>query len=308
MFKHLLVPLDGSTLAESALPLAAAIARRTHASVTLVHVIEKNAPAEIHSDRHLVDAGEAAAYLADVARRPVCAGLSVRTHVHEAVVRDVARSITEHTEELSPDLVVMSAHGKGGARRLFSGTLGQQVLGRSATPVVLARPGEYTAESWRVILAPLDGYPVHEKGLPVATDLAAAFGCELHLLMVTPNLGGLTGSAQWTSTLLPAATRVRLEMQSSEAREYLRRVADGLHERGITTGTETLRGDPARLIVRTARRISADLVVMGTHGRAGTDAFWEGSVTARVVLRARSPLLMVPLRGEGVPPLGINAP
>ncbi len=298
MFTHLLVPLDGSVMAESALPMAADIAARTHAALTLVHVIERNAPSEVHSERHLVTPREAAAYLTEVSRRPICAGLSVQTHVHEAEVRDVARSITEHTAELAPDLVVMSTHGRGGARRLFSGSMAQQVIGLGATPVLLVWPnGEAgSREGWHLILAPVDGNPSHEKGLPIAGDLAAAFGCTLHLLMVTPHVAELTGSEKWTSTLLPGATRLKLEMESAGAQEYLQGAALPFQQKGITTGTETSRGDPARAIVRTARRLSANLIVMGTHGRAGTDAFWEGSVAARVVSRARVPFLLVPLR------------
>jgi len=298
MFTHLLVPLDGSVMAESALPMAAGIAKRTHAALTLVHVIERNAPSEVHSERHLVTPREAADYLAEVARRPIFAGLAVQTHVHEAEVRDVARGITEHTTELTPDLVIMSTHGKGGARRLFSGSMAQQVIGLGATPVLLVWPDaeEGTRETWRLILAPVDGDPSHEKGLPIAGDLAAAFGCTLHLLMVTPHIAELTGSEKLTSTLLPGATRMKLEMESAGAEEYLQRVARTFEDRGIATGTETSRDDPARAIVRTARRLSADLIVLGTHGRSGTDAFWEGSVAARVVSRARVPLLLVPLR------------
>ena len=64
----------------------------------------------------------------------------------------------------------------------------------------------------------------------------------------------------------------------------------------MQTACEAARGDPALAIVRTARKLSADMVVMGTHGRAGTEAFWEGSVAARVIARSRVPLLLVPLR------------
>jgi len=298
MFRHLLVPLDGSLMAESALPMAAGIAGRMHAELTFVHVIERNAPSEVHSERHLVTPREASDYLDEVSRRPICAGLVVHIHVHEAEVRDVARSITEHTAELAPDLVVMSTHGKGGARRLLSGTMAQQVIGLGATPVLLVRPdGQAAAPTgWQLILAPVDGDPAHEKGLPIAAELAAAFGCSLHLLMVTPKIGELTGSEKWTSTLLPGATRLKLEMQSAEAQDYLARTALTYGKKGVSAGAEASRGDPARAIVRTARRLAADLIVMATHGRAGTGAFWEGSVAARVVSRTRVPLLLVPLR------------
>ena len=298
MFKHLLVPLDGSRMAESALPAAARIAARAKAALTLIHVVEKNAPAEVHrTERHLVSPEEAAAYLAEVAARPVLAGLRVRTHVHTAEVSDVARSIAEHSAELTPDLVVMSTHGRGGTRRLIFGAIAQQVIGLGVTPVLLVRlPAEEPAEQWHTILAPIDGDPAHEKCLPVAAELAVAFGCRLHLLMVTPTLGKLKGSAAATSMLLPGATRIKLEMDSAAARDYLAARSAELARGGVATENEASRGDPARAIVRAARKLSADMVVMGTHGRAGTDAFWQGSVAARVVARTKVLLLLVPLR------------
>jgi nucleotide-binding universal stress UspA family protein len=300
MFHHLLVPLDGSHMSESSLPAAARIARQAGAQLTLVHVIEKRAPAAIHSERHLVTPGEASAYLAEVVKMPLLAGLRVETHVHEAEVRDVARSITDHTAELAPDLVVMSIHGTGGARRLVFGTIAQQVIGRGATPVLLVRPSRdpasEQAKEWTSIVAPIDGNPVHEKSLPLAAMLASAFSCRLHLLMVTPNPEELTGSEKAASVLMPGATRIRLEMESAGAEAYVSARAAQLSATGVRTDCEAARGDPARAIIRTARKLSADMVIMGTHGRAGTEAFWEGSVAARVIARSRVPLLLVPLR------------
>ena len=284
------------------------MAARMGAELTLVHVIEKNAPAEVHSDRHLVTAEEATAYLAEVARRPVLAGLRVQTHVHTAEVSDVADSITEHAAELAPDLVVMSTHGRGGARRLIFGAIAQQVIspGRHAGAPGPALGGGrlrrvQPADTWRTILAPLDGDPAHEKSLPVASALAAAFACRVHLLMVVPTLGELAGSQAAAGMLLPGATRLKLEMDSAAAGDYLAAKAEELARAGVEAGSEASRGDPAQAIVRAARRLDADMVVMGTHGRAGTVAFWEGSVAARVVSRTRVPLLLVPAEGVGLP-------
>jgi len=305
MFKHILVPLDGSLMAEAALPTAALLARKAGAALTLIHVIEKNAPSAVHNDRHLVTAEEAATYLDGLARRPPLAGLAVATHVHTAEVRDVARSITAHSDELAPDIVVMTAHGTGGARRLFSGAIAQQVVGHGLTPVLLvhlaggapeAAAGRAPAGTWTSILAPIDGDPSHEKSLPIAADLAAAFGCRLHLLMVTHTSASLAGTDHATETLLPGATRVKLEMESAAAGDYLAARVRELSSEGIETGSEASRGDPARAIIKAARRIGPDLVVMATHGRAGAGAFFEGSVAARVVARARASLLLVPVK------------
>ncbi len=301
MFKHILVPLDGSRLAESALGMAASLAKKFNASLTLIHVIEKDAPSEIHSERHLVSADEATAYLEEVAHLSFLAGVRVTTHVHTSQVIDVADSVTEHSAELAPDLIVMSRHGRGGARRLLFGTIAQQIISRGSTPVLVVRPstdvrGESVSGDWRTILAPIDGNPSHEKGLPVATDLALAFRCRLHLLMVVPTIGKLGGFQAALSLMLPGTTRVKLEMDSASARDYLIAREKELQGAGVHAGSETSRGDPARAIVKAARRLTADLVVMGTHGRAGTDAFWAGSVAAQVVARASVPLLLVPLK------------
>jgi nucleotide-binding universal stress UspA family protein len=298
MFRHLLVPLDGSLMAESALPAAARVARRVGAGLTIVHVIEKNAPKAVHSERHLVTPEEAEAYLAAVAGSELLRGLPVRRHVHEAEVRDVARGIYEHTSELDPvDCIVMSTHGTGGARRLIFGAIAQQVIGMGSTPVMLVRE-PIGVEEWRTILAPIDGEPAHEKGMSVAADLATAFGCGLRLLMVTPHLGELSGSQGATSILLPGATRLKLELDDDAAREHLASRAAELRGRGIPTECEASRGDPAAAIVKAARRLPADVVVMATHGRAGTGAFWQGSVAARVISRTRAPLLLVPIALE----------
>ena len=300
IFRHILVPLDGSRLAESALTAAAWLARKMDAQVTLLHIIEKNAPSEVHSDRHLVTPKEASEYLEELSRLTVLSGLRVETHVHTAEVGDVARSIAEHSAELAPDLVVMCTHGKGGARRFLFGAIAQQVISLGTTPVLMVRPSKerqavVTAGDFRTILVPTNGDPGQEESLPMATELARVFRCRLHLLMVVPKLLNLSGSKAAASLILPGATRLNLEMESADARTYLDQRAAELNREGILADYETSRGDPARAILAAARRLSVDLVVMGTHGRAGADAFWAGSVAARVVARIQAPVMLVPL-------------
>jgi nucleotide-binding universal stress UspA family protein len=295
MFRHLLVPLDGSGRAESALPAAVSVARALGAAVTLVHVIERHAPASAHGERHLTTAADAAAYLAAAARRPELTGLRVGTHVHEAEASDIARAITEHTEELAPDLVVMSTHGRGGARRIVLGSIAQQVIAMGRTPVLLVRADGGRPAGFGCILAPVDGDPSHEQGLPAAAALARAFGARLDLLMVVPTVGKLAGARGAAGRLMPGAARVLLEMDHDAAAAHLEARAKELAGRGISVTHEAVRGEPAAAIVSAARRGGADLVVMATHGRAGTEAFWAGSVASRVVSRLDVPLLLVPL-------------
>jgi nucleotide-binding universal stress UspA family protein len=300
VFQHILVPLDGSRLAESALATAGWLARKLGAQLTLIHLIERNAPSIVHSERHLVSMEEATKYLDETSRAPALSGLRIATHVHEVEVNDVARSIFEHSAELAPDLIVMCAHGKGGMRRLLFGVIAQQVITLGKTPVLIVHPslamrGAGEAVEIQSILAPIDGNPDHERSLPIAAGLAKALECRLRLLMVVPKIRDLTGSESAVAFMLPGSTRTELEMESTDARSYLNRRAEDLEKTGIVVDAETSRGDPANAIVSAARRLSSDLVVMGTHGRAGTEAFWEGSVAAEVATHVRRPLLLVPL-------------
>lgn len=300
MFRHILVPLDGSRLAESALATAGWLARKLGAQLTLLHLIERNAPSIVHSERHLVSAEEATKYLDETSRAPALSGLRVATHVHEVEVSDVARSIFEHSAELAPDLIVMCAHGTGGVRRLLFGVIAQQVITLGKTPVLIVYPASERrkaeeAGEIRSIIAPIDGVVDHERSLPIAAGLAKALRCRLRLLMVVPKIKDLTGSEGAVSFMLPGSTRIELEMESADARGYLDRRAKDLAKTGIAVEAETSRGDPAHAIISAARRLSSDLVIMGTHGRAGTEAFWEGSVAAEVAARIRIPLLLVPL-------------
>ena len=298
MFKHLLVPLDGSRLAEAALPAAAYLASTLGASVTLVHFIERDAPQEVHGDRHLTHPDDASRYLDHIAQSAFPAGLHVERHVHTAEIEDVAGCILDHVGELRPDLIVMCTHGRGGLRSILLGTLAQKVVSQGTTPVVLIRPtARERADSFgiRVLLVPLDGNPSHEQGLPVASELARTCAAKVHLVLVVPTVRTLSGHHAATGVLLPGATTAMLDLVQKDAEGYLERNLIQLQARGIAGTAEICRGDPTTAIVAAATRAGADLIVLGTHGKAGMDAFWSGSVGPKVSSRSRSPLLLVPI-------------
>jgi nucleotide-binding universal stress UspA family protein len=294
MFKHILVPLDGSAPAEAALPAAAYLAARCGARVTLLHIIERDAPATIHGARHLHQREEAAAYLAEIRTRAFPAGAAVACHVHKAAMADVARGIVEHEDELALDLVVMCAHGRRALLEKIFGRIAQQVVGLGRVPVLLIRPPVSGAATFdcRTILVPEDGQPEHEIGLQVATDLVRATGARLELLFVVPTATTLSGSDAVSSQLLPSATRVMLELAERGARDHLQRHLAALA--GLHAQANVLRGDPAQEVVAAAEQLDADLVVLATHGKAGSEAFWSGSVAAKIIRACPRPLLLVP--------------
>lgn len=299
MFKHILLPLDGSRLAEAAIPLTADLAEKLNAQVTLLHVIEKNAPRQIHGQHHLVDDEEACRYLAKIEQERFPQALKVESHVHSEEVSEVARSIVEHSGEFTPDLIVLSAHGAGGLRDLVVGSIAQQVIASGSVPVLLLKPDEegrihYTG--FTSLLVALDGDPVHETSLQVAAELAAGLDIRIHLLRVVPTLGTLNPQDAASGTLLPAATSAMLDIEEEDAACYLQEKVDGLRETGIAVTAEVVRGDPAQEVIKSASQQDSSIIVLGTHGKKGMNAFWAGSVAPRIVASSTLPVLLVPVR------------
>jgi nucleotide-binding universal stress UspA family protein len=298
MFKRLLVPLDGSHLAEAALPPAVFLAVNLHVPVVLLHVIEKNAPEAIHGERHLTDPDGARTYLAEIARKFFPPEVKVESHVHTSEVSNVPKSIVEHIAEFSPDLIIMCSHGEGGLRDFFYGSIAQQVIGRGDTPVLLIQPGEsenLPSFALRKIIVPLDGNPQHEEGLPLAAQLAQACAARLHLLMVIPTLGTLKSQPAATGLFLPASMRAMLDLAEENAEDYLRSQASKLDLPPTSVTASVSRGDPATAIANVAKVAEADLILLSTHGKAGQDAFWSSSVAPKVSSLTDIPLLLVPV-------------
>ena len=299
MFKHLIVPLDGSRLSESVLPMVIHLAQKLHAAVTLVHVIEKNAPVEIHGEPHLSNPEEAEHYLDEVERRFFPSGLRVDKHVHRTATTNVTESIAEHAREFKSDLVVMSVHGRSGMRKLLFGSIAEQVVSAKVAPVLLIRPtegGTAAFLSGRPFLVPLDGTAAREQALPIAASLASACGVDLKLLMVVPTLKTLSGVETASRILLPATTQEMFAFATIDAQEYVRHLLSTLGANGPRSTAQIRRGALAEVIVTEARRLGVDMIVMGTLGRVGLNAFWSSSLAPMVTERTHLALLLVPVR------------
>jgi nucleotide-binding universal stress UspA family protein len=299
LFQHLIVLLDGSRLAEAALPPTIYLAKALGAKVTLVHVIESKPPERIHGERHLSNPEEALDYLREVAMRAFPADLEVGQHVHIHAVNDVAKSIAEHAGELDSDLIVMCTHGRGGLRDWIIGSMAQQVIGQGNTPVFLIRPGRERGSSefkCEKILVSLDADPEHEKGLAISRKLAQVFHASLHLVMVVHTRSTLSGERAVSARTLPGTTSVLLDLKEKEAADYLAEHLSQLEVSGLTATAEVQRGDPAKALLKVSEKIQADVIVLGTHGKTGLEAFWSGSITPKLSSHSLSPLLLVPVR------------
>ncbi|MDR7417850.1 MAG: universal stress protein [Armatimonadota bacterium] len=303
MFRRLLVPLDGSQLAETVLPVVQAFAGRFDADVTLLHVVERRPPADVHGERHLASLAEAEAYLRDVAARHFASGRAT-VHVHGPGEGDVAPLIARHAEEFGSGLVMLCSHGRGGARDLLVGSVAQQVLAVGSAPVLLVKPPTGPTPASKVfacsrVLVPLDGSRPSEAALGPAATVARAFGAEVYLLSVVPTVATVPTDRAPAALMLPGATALSLEMDEEAVTGYLDDLAARLRADGTTARAFVGRGDPAVIVTEMAGRLEADLLVLATHGRSGMTALWAGSVATRIAARCQRPMLLV--RAPGVP-------
>ncbi len=296
MISNILVPLDGSTLAEAALPGALWFSRLFGARITLLHVIERNAPASVHGDRHLTNETDALNYLKSIAEH-FPEDIQVDFHVHTEEVSNVARSIATHASEFVQDMVVMCSHGKSGLHQFIVGNIAQKVISYGSAPVLLIQPQrDHQALFGNIerLMVALDEDPEHICGLEMAGLVARRSGAALRLVHVVPRLESLKGQDAAASKLLPGATIALLEIEQQESTAMLLERAKPLQKMGIEVTWQVVRGDPAEQIASAAESADAQMIVLSTHGKSGIGAFWASSVAPRVPALTDLPLLLVP--------------
>jgi nucleotide-binding universal stress UspA family protein len=143
MFNHVLVPLDGSALANAALAYAAGLAKLCGAHVTLLMVIPPiETVIETPGESIAIDTqwenrrrrGET--YLAALCRQPEYQGLQLRPRV---AMGPVAETILDYAKDHAVDLIVMTTHGRSGLSRWVWGSVADKVLRAAPIPVLLVR-------------------------------------------------------------------------------------------------------------------------------------------------------------------------
>ena len=285
MYKKILVPLDGSRLAEQALPLARRLASAFGAAVELLRASDPSARPplwpELPADGYLESVREK--YLP-----PTC-----RVTATEAE-GEPAQTIIDRAHG-NPDCVIaMATHGVSGARRWLLGSVAAKVAQRAMNPLVLIRPADgdpAASAEFDTVFVPLDGSALAEKILTHVIALAGAMKLEVHLLRVytLPLNTYMVGDVVVAED--PAAIRQSLK---DEASAYLDGKVDELRAAGVERVIATaLEGEPANEIIEIARQTPKNLIAMSTHGRSGVGRWLLGSVAEKVVHHANDPVLLV---------------
>ena len=312
MYSKVIAPLDGSELAERALPYAQLVARGLSIPIELVEAFDVLPPA-VHNqgsmyalDTMLDEARRRSEhYIAGVAEALRTAGYAVSSATLPGAPH---QAIADRANADPNALIVMCTHGRGGVTRWALGSVADKVLHIVPNPMLIVRAAAVAASSEiaiETVLVPLDGSELAETSLEHAVSVADAVGAAVALARVTHtreyyrrHLTGpraVTGPspANWVDDLMRA--------DAEAASDYLtgaqRRLAAQRPDAGRIDILHLRHESPAQAIIDQAADHKT-LVVMTTHGRSGIGRMLLGSVTDRVVRHSNAPALVVRNRPE----------
>jgi nucleotide-binding universal stress UspA family protein len=298
-FRHIMVPLDGSSTAECVLPYVNAIARATAPRVTLLQVLEvvggmTSAAKHIDAVEWEMARAESHAYLMSVAARLQSDGARAQV---ELVQGRSAEQIALYARREAVDLIVLSTHGQDGPHPRSLGSTVQKVIASAATSMLIvpAEDGRRAAPGsarLRRMLLPLDCSQRAECILPAATELARRHDAELVLAHVVPEpeMPRRMGPSQED---LELAQRL-VDRNRRAAQRYLRdlqgrlaRVSDRVQVRLCVAPRR------AQTLHELAQRESIDLVILSAHGSTGDAHQRYGTLAAEFLQAGYGPLIIL---------------
>jgi nucleotide-binding universal stress UspA family protein len=316
MFKRILVPLDGSPRAETAIPVAARLARASGGTILLAQVAsipllyDSYGVASSIADMVNTEVQSAEDYLKVMKESEGLAGMPVETSV---LVGAPAQTLLSVATMYKADLIVMTSQGKTGVKRWILGSVAQKIARHSTIPVLVLREnGMMTAGRGRDTtpvraLVTLDGSALARTALKPAVQLVAGLSSPvpgtLHLLRVVKPLS-------YDEKKVNTGYIEHMQEQGlHKARIYMQSVVEHLREGvfgklNLTITWSVASGDDvADTIIKVAEfgdqtmsgsiPACCDLIVMATHGRTGLQHWVLGSITERVLSATRLPLLIV---------------
>ena len=271
--RKVVVPLDGSSFSEHALPLAMSIAVPAGARLELVRVAD---PSQRATDVETVQG-----YLNTTAARvrettPVDAGSTVLSG-------RVAEQILEHAVNGGADLVVMATHGGGPFTRAWFGSVADELVRTMPLPLLLVRPRDVppdlsTPRVPRRIVITLDGSPLAEQILDPAVSLGALWKADYRLLRV----------------VRPGMDLDETGRQQDEAKAYLMNVWERFltpRKASYWNTRAVAMPDVASWILKYANSRD-DLIALTTRGLGGLDRLLVGSVADKVIRGSAGPVLV----------------
>jgi len=289
-FHKIVIPLDGSSLAEQAIATARTFARAYNAELEIICVENKQDEENIHlTDAEMIQhRTDLQKYISLVGKLIEEDNLGVKTHYRYG---EPSTEIDAVARETNADLIVMTTRGKFEIGQMITKSMAQMIIQKTSTPTLLIRP----TNNWRSrrsefknILVALDGSEAAEQVLPYIRAFANQFDSKVHLFSVPE------GSES--------------EGYNEKIKKYLENVATTLKEEGLNIDSDVSGSGPARSILAESEAEKIDLIMMSSHGRGGVDRSDQipiGSVALKVIQETLCPVFLLPLhRGDMV---GIKA-
>jgi nucleotide-binding universal stress UspA family protein len=306
MYHRMLVPLDGSELAEVVFTYAKELAGRLDIDVTLLHVASPAGKSMLPMQQAYIK--RAAEKVKRQAREvqqitgieQAAEAVKVNGEIAEGYPAD---EILKYAEENEFDLILMAARGHSGLRRWSIGSVASKVLSASKIPIWLVRADhtpDQPYDEWptKTLLVPLDGSELAEEVLPHVEILARQKGESLEVVLLrvaeTPSIPSYYG---------PELSGVSLNwgefMQQEEVRrkkssiEYLDKIEEQLKAKNINVKTVVVEGKSNDEIINYANNNPYTMIVIASHGRSGLSRLVYGSVAANLLNGVTCPIFMV---------------
>ena len=300
MIRTILIPLDGSAIAEQAIPVGRDLARSLGAAIRLVTVhdfrLAQLAGLEQHDAVAAIDAEtreDERAHLSRTSEGLRAEGLEVDVALREG---DPAAALLRDARDHDVGLIMMTTHGRGGLSRLWLGSVADRLVRQADVPVLLL-PADAPALTLQMllekVLVPLDGSVRAEAALAIERAIAGPTPGTVHLLHVVSPPAVLGPP----SALSYEAESVRT--RTLHAYRYLRRIARRVRDAGSEIAAQVfVSRHPAAEILAYAAHHGIRLVALATHGRGGIARWAMGSVADKVV-RAGSVAVLVCHTAQG---------
>lgn len=305
MFKKVLVPLDGSPLAEHALQPAIRLARPAADELGSGRIILLQVP--VYEEAMIPLAAGGNMYWSeapDAAERQHTARRQAESYLHTFRVTherprltittkvtegDVAGVIVDTAAEGNVDLIVMGTHGRSGLSRWVMGSVAERVLHSAPCPVLTIR----SDTPIRHMLITLDGSPLAEKILEPALMVAEKLGCEVTLLRVEQPPDYSPKFVRELEKVEQGLGENYVMDVSAQTQNYLESLLGRFRRRGLPLKGVVSYGPVAQAILDYAEYHDVDLIAMSTHGRTGLQRWVYGSVTEKVLRSSPCAMLIV---------------
>ena len=303
MYSKILVPLDGSDVAECVLPHVEAIAKNENKiDITFLYVV---APLDKilagHEFKTKIES-EAISAAQDYLKR-VISKLKYKEKMHSKVILGrSAETILDYAKENNIDLIVIASHGSSGVGRWIRGSVADKVLHESTVPILRIRASApripfYKEGQKMVVLVPLDGSELAETVLEHVEGLVRQFGTQSVDIVLLRVCELFSYPHRHYPPPMSLSWDEYLKYETKKCKQlcltYLSRVKKRIKREGLNVRSVAPVGNPAEAIVEYVNKKPVSLIALSTHGRTGISQWTFGSVATKVIRGTSTPVLLV---------------